>query len=50
MRGDQLMKKDVKIAVRIDTIEDLEKVIKTVNKSLEKECNCTCTLEILVRN
>lgn len=44
------MKKDVKIAVRIDTIEDLEKVIKTVNKSLEKECNCTCILEILVRN
>lgn len=42
------MKKDIKVTVKINTLEDLNRILITVNNALKEECNCTCTLDIVV--
>lgn len=44
------MKKDIKITIHINTLEELCGAIKLINKTLEEECNCTCTLDIIVNH
>lgn len=40
------MKKDINIQIKVSDLIELSEIIKKINQILEKECNCTCTLNV----
>ncbi|GAB6167592.1 hypothetical protein JCM1393_00520 [Clostridium carnis] len=43
-----MSKLDIKIQINLNDLSDVKEVIKEVKDILEKECNCTCTLDLTI--
>lgn len=43
------MKLDLQIKLNLESLEQLEESIKRIKNITEKECNCTCTLEVTIQ-
>jgi translation initiation factor 1 (eIF-1/SUI1) len=43
------MKKiDLQIQLKLENLDQIEDAVKKITKALEKECNCTCTLNVTI--
>lgn len=40
----------VNIEVKVADLKEYKEILKEVKDSLEKECNCTCTLNVKIGN
>lgn len=43
-----MSKLDIKIQINLKDLSEVKEVIKEVKEILEKECNCTCTLDLTI--
>ena len=43
-----MCKLDIKIQSNLKDLKEVKEVIKEVKEILEKECNCTCTLDLTI--
>ncbi|MDU4891013.1 MAG: hypothetical protein E6344_18070 [Clostridium sp.] len=41
---------NVNIEVEVADLKEYKEILKEVKESLEKECNCTCTLNVKMGN
>jgi len=44
-----MQKLDLKIQIKLEKLDQIEDVVIKITKALEKECNCTCTLDVIIQ-
>lgn len=42
------MKLDLQIKLNLESLDQLDEAIKKIKNVTEKECNCTCTLNVII--
>ncbi|SHJ65406.1 hypothetical protein SAMN05444401_3584 [Clostridium amylolyticum] len=43
-----MAKTNIIINLELNRIEDLKQTVEKVKEAIEKECNCTCTLNVKI--
>ncbi len=44
-----MKKLDLQIQLKLENLDQIEETVKKITKALEKECNCTCTLNLIIQ-